>query len=119
MKNLRKESLLVRNEVIKLLKDNFDIEFVAGFNDLYKRKNNLEVRRIKGYIESCMTIICDENNVVVDVKTNILKRETLAIYNKFLSDYYLNTEFKVNINYLEDVENTFKFVIFITYSSEN
>ncbi len=118
MKDLRKESLLVRDKVVKVLKDNFDIEFCIGFNDLYKRKDGFEVRRLKGYIKSCLNVIYDENNVVIEVKSNPIKMEVLNNYNEFLSKYDFGKEFEVNINYLDNDDEGWKFVIKIIYKEQ-
>ena len=42
-----KKSLIVRNEVIKMIKEKFDMNFSYSFNDLYKVKDGV-VRRLKG-----------------------------------------------------------------------
>ena len=42
-----KKSLIVRNEVIKMIKEKFDMSFSYSFNDLYKVKDGV-VRRLKG-----------------------------------------------------------------------
>ena len=47
MNNIKK-SLVVRDEVIKLIKDKFEMKFSYGYNDLYKVKDNGLVRRLKG-----------------------------------------------------------------------
>jgi hypothetical protein len=44
-----KRSLGVRNEVIKMIREKFDINFSYSFNDLYKVKDGV-VRRLKGGI---------------------------------------------------------------------
>ncbi len=45
MMNLRKESLEVKNEVIKKLREEFDLYFSYNFNDLYWVENKkVEVR---------------------------------------------------------------------------
>jgi hypothetical protein len=49
MKELRKESLKVRDEVLDLLKEISGYEFLVEYNDLYKVKDNYEVRRLKGW----------------------------------------------------------------------
>jgi hypothetical protein len=46
--NNRLKSLEVRNEVIKLIKEKFNLDFGYSFNDLYKVKDNNVVRRLKG-----------------------------------------------------------------------
>ena len=46
--NNRVKSLEIRNEVIKLIEDKFEMKFSYGFNDLYKVKDNNLVRRLKG-----------------------------------------------------------------------
>jgi hypothetical protein len=47
--NKFKESLEVRNEVIKMIREKFDLNFGYSFNDLYKVKGGI-VRRLKGGI---------------------------------------------------------------------
>jgi hypothetical protein len=49
-KEMRRESLIVRDEVIEFLKEisGYD-DFLVNYNDLYKIKDNYEVRRLKGY----------------------------------------------------------------------
>ncbi len=50
MKELRKVSLEVRNEVLEFLKEiSGGYEFLVEYNDLYKIKDGYEVRRLKGY----------------------------------------------------------------------
>jgi hypothetical protein len=44
----RVKSLEIRNEVIKVIEDKFEMKFSYGFNDLYKVKDNNLVRRLKG-----------------------------------------------------------------------
>ena len=46
--NNRKKSLVVRDEVINLIKDKFEMKFSFGFNDIYKVKDDFIVRRLKG-----------------------------------------------------------------------
>jgi hypothetical protein len=46
--NNRVKSLEVRNEVIKLIKEKFNLDFGYSYNDLYKVKDNNVVRRLKG-----------------------------------------------------------------------
>lgn len=46
--NNSKKSLEIRNEVINLIKEKFEVKFSYGFNDLYKVKDNGLVRRLKG-----------------------------------------------------------------------
>jgi hypothetical protein len=43
-----KESLVVRNEVIKLIKEKFEMNFSYSYNDLYRVKDDFIVRRLKG-----------------------------------------------------------------------
>ena len=43
----RVKSLKVRNEVIKMIREKFDMNFSYSFNDLYKVKDGV-VRRLKG-----------------------------------------------------------------------
>jgi len=42
-----KKSLIVRNEVIKMIREKFDMNFSYSFNDLYKVKDGV-CRRLKG-----------------------------------------------------------------------
>lgn len=49
MKNLRKESLKIRDDVVKFLKEVSDYDFIIEYNDLYKIKDGYEVRRLKGW----------------------------------------------------------------------
>ncbi len=44
-----KRSLIVRNEVIEMIREKFDMNFSYSFNDLYKVKGGV-VRRLKGGI---------------------------------------------------------------------
>jgi hypothetical protein len=46
--NNRLKSLEVRNEVIKLIKEKFEMNFSYSYNDLYKVKDDFIVRRLKG-----------------------------------------------------------------------
>jgi hypothetical protein len=46
--NNRVKSLEVRNEVIKLIEEKFEMKFSYSFNDLYKVKDDFIVRRLKG-----------------------------------------------------------------------
>jgi hypothetical protein len=44
----RKRSLEIRNEVIELVKEKFEMRFSYGYNDIYKVKDDFIVRRLKG-----------------------------------------------------------------------
>ncbi len=44
-----KRSLIVRDEVIKMIREKFDMNFGYSFNDLYGVKDGV-VRRLKGYM---------------------------------------------------------------------
>jgi hypothetical protein len=46
--NNRKKSLVVRDEVINLIKEKFEMKFSFGYNDIYKVKDDFVVRRLKG-----------------------------------------------------------------------
>ena len=46
--NNRKKSLVVRDEVINLIKEKFEMKFSFGYNDIYKVKDDFIVRRLKG-----------------------------------------------------------------------
>ena len=46
--NNRKKSLVVRDEVINLIKEKFEMKFSFSYNDIYKVKDNFVIRRLKG-----------------------------------------------------------------------
>jgi hypothetical protein len=46
--NNSKKSLEIRDEVINLIKDKFEMKFSYSYDDLYKVKDNGLVRRLKG-----------------------------------------------------------------------
>ena len=58
----RVKSLEIRNEVIKLIKEKFNLNFGYSFNDLYKVKDNFIVRRLKGNLYNV-----DENRYYFDL----------------------------------------------------
>ena len=109
MKDLRKESLLVRNEIVKLLKDNFDLDFRIQFNDLYWKKDNFEVRRLKGWFN------------IVDYR---IDNDKLNEINDYLKKFDFGIDYKVEINNLRvdlkdrerlDNELSLFYIIKITY----
>jgi Mn-containing catalase len=48
--NNRVKSLEIRDEVINLIEEKFEIVFGYSYNDLYKIKDNGLVRRLKGFL---------------------------------------------------------------------
>lgn len=105
---LRKESLLIRNEVIKVLKDVFNINYEYWYNDLYWRVNNLEVRRLKGFVGRR-----------VDELEWINWRD-------FINNYNFGEDFKVEFDCLRcyedrrefDYKGDYNFIIRIIYKDE-
>ena len=105
---LRKESLLVRNEVIKVLKDVFNIDFYVEYNDLYWRVNNLEVRRLKGGFR------------------NRIDELIWSEWSKFINEYNFGEDFKVEFDCLRCYEDRrefdyigdYNFIIRIIYKDE-
>jgi hypothetical protein len=106
MENLRNESLKVRDEVIKKIKNECNIRFSFSFNDLYwVNKKKVEVRRLKGCIwnEETMYDIVKFNNKFKEVKKFVeslkydnFKIELNKIRNNYRYDYY--NEFNINNN---------------------
>jgi hypothetical protein len=89
--NNRLKSLEVRNEVIKLIKEKFEMNFSYSYNDLYRVKDDFIVRRLKGGLYN-----------VFDVSkfgyVNINK-------NKDLRDEFNNLILKID-DYLKHVKKT-------------
>ena len=114
---LRKESLLVRNELIKILKDVFDLEFNVWYNDLYWRLNNIEVRRLKGNFNR------DSSDEVNNSNFSISKEKYYEL-KKFISEYNFKDDFKVELNMKKGINyekydwNVFDYIIKIEYKDE-
>jgi hypothetical protein len=114
---LRKESLLVRNELIKILKDVFDLEFNIWYNDLYWRLNNIEVRRLKGNFNR------DSSDEVNNSNFSISKEKYYEL-KKFISEYNFKDDFKVELNLKKGIDyekydwNVFDYIIKIEYKDE-
>ena len=64
-----KRSLIVRNEVIEMIREKFDMNFSYSFNDLYKVKGGV-VRRLKGGLwgDDCRNSSEEYNNKFNEVK---------------------------------------------------
>jgi hypothetical protein len=112
MMNLRKESLEVRNEVIKKIKDEFNLSFSYSFNDLYwVNKKKVEVRRLKGglWSEELRYSIVDFNNKFEEVKKFVesleykdFKIELNKLYeNVSYWEYYNKYDLNKNLSYKE------------------
>jgi hypothetical protein len=110
MKNLRNESLIVRNEVIKKINNEFNIDFSYSFNDLYwVNKKKVEVRRLKGYLynkEIDKYDIVKFNNKFEEVKKFVesleykdFKIELNKIRNNYRNEYYKDFSINNNLNY--------------------
>lgn len=114
---LRKESLLVRNELIKILKDIFDLEFNVWYNDLYWRLNDIEVRRLKGNFNR------DSSDEVNNSNFSISKEKYYEL-KKFISEYNFKDDFKVELNLKKGIDyekydwNVFDYIIKIEYKDE-
>ena len=114
---LRKESLLVRNELIKILKDVFDLEFNVWYNDLYWRLNNIEVRRLKGNFNR------DSSDEVNNSNFSISKEKYYEL-KKFINEYNFKDDFKVELNLKKGIDyekydwNVFDYIIKIEYKDE-
>jgi hypothetical protein len=114
---LRKESLLVRNELIKILKDVFDLEFNVWYNDLYWRLNNIEVRRLKGNFNR-------DNSDEVNNSNFSISKEKYYELKKFISEYNFKDDFKVELNLKKGIDyekydwNVFDYIIKIEYKDE-
>ena len=114
---LRKESLLVRNELIKILKDVFDLEFNVWYNDLYWRLNDIEVRRLKGNFNR------DSSDEVNNSNFSISKEKYYEL-KKFISEYNFKDDFKVELNMKKGINyekydwNVFDYIIKIEYKDE-
>jgi len=117
MKNLRNESLIVKNEVINKIKEKFDLYFSYNFNDLYwVNKKKVEVRRLKGGIwdeEMYKCNIVDFNNKFEEVKKFVenleykdFKIELNKLYeNVSYWEYYDRYDLNENLSYKEYCNN--------------
>jgi hypothetical protein len=111
MENLRNESLKVRNEIIKKIKNECNVSFGFSFNDLYwVNKKKVEVRRLKGYIwnEEIIDDIVKFNNKFEEVKKFVesLKYDNFKIElnkrrNDYRYDYYNGFNINNNLSYKE------------------
>ncbi len=113
MENLRNESLKVRNEVIKKINNELNVDFSYSFNDLYwVDKKKVEVRRLKGYLwnkEIYKCNIVDFNNKFKEVKKFVesleykdFKIELNKLDEKVSRKYYeRNFNFNDNLSYKE------------------
>ena len=105
-----KKSLIVRNEVIKMIKEKFDMNFSYSFNDLYKVKDGV-VRRLKGYLSRVdygsmnMKEYNDKFNEVKEFVDNLdiedfdIKLDKLVRYG--WNDYYRMKEGGLEGNFLD------------------
>ena len=105
-----KKSLIVRNEVIKMIKEKFDMNFGYSFNDLYKVKDGV-VRRLKGglwrvdYGSMNMKEYNDKFNEVKEFVDNLdiedfdIKLDKLVRYG--WNDYYRMKEGGLEGNFLD------------------
>lgn len=105
-----KKSLEVRNEVIKMIKEKFDMNFSYSFNDLYKVKDGV-VRRLKGglwrvdYGNMNMKEYNDKFNEVKEFVDNLdiedfdIKLDKLVRYG--WNDYYRMKEGGLEGNFLD------------------
>lgn len=105
-----KKSLIVRNEVIKMIKEKFDMNFGYSFNDLYKVKDGV-VRRLKGYMSRVdygsmnMKEYNDKFNEVKEFVDNLdiedfdIKLDKLVRYG--WNDYYRMKEGGLEGNFLD------------------
>jgi hypothetical protein len=108
-----KKSLIVRNEVIKMIKEKFDMNFSYSFNDLYKVKDGV-VRRLKGglwrvdYGSMNMKEYNDKFNEVKEFVDNLDIEDFDIKLNKMLNygwyDYYRMKENGFEGNF-EDYKN--------------
>jgi RNA binding exosome subunit len=93
MENLRNESLIVRNEVIKKINNELNVDFSYSFNDLYWVNNKkVEVRRLKGYL----------SNNEVWYNSNIEKyNDKFEEVKKFIESLEYK-DFKIELNKLDE-----------------
>jgi hypothetical protein len=113
MENLRNKSLEVRNELIKKINIELNIDFSYSFNDLYRINNKkVEVRRLKGYLwnkEIYKCSIVNFNKKFEEVKKFIesleykdFKIELNKLDEKVSRKYYeRNFDFNKNLSYKE------------------
>jgi hypothetical protein len=127
MKNLRNESLIVRNEVIKKINNEFNINFSYSFNDLYwVNKKKVEVRRLKGYlsgnevwyngnIEKYNSKFEEVKKFVESLEYKDFKIELNKLYeNVSLREYYKKYNLNNNLSYKEycnEIKNNEKCLI--------
>ena len=108
MENLRNESLKVRNEVIKKINNELNVDFSYSFNDLYLINNKkVEVRRLKGYLR-WNSNIKKYNDKFEEVKKFVesleykdFKIELNKRRNNYRNEYYRNFGINNNLNYKE------------------
>jgi hypothetical protein len=105
-----KKSLIVRNEVIKMIREKFDMNFSYSFNDLYKVKDGV-CRRLKGglwrvdYGSMNMKEYNDKFNEVKEFVDNLdiedfdIKLDKLVRYG--WNDYYRMKEGGLEGNFLD------------------
>ena len=105
--NNSKKSLEIRNEVINLIKEKFEINFSYSYNDLYKIKDNNLVRRLKGNLYKQITIVItiaiNHNCIISEQKSKyfeIIKNKDNNTYIRLLPKSFLYFElirFKIEI----------------------
>jgi hypothetical protein len=91
-----KRSLVVRNVIIKEIKEKFNIDFGYSYNDLYKI-NGGEVRRLKGCFNYLDFRNMDDYNKFLNSYNDLFNK-----VKEFLKEYKLE-EFEVKIEKLYDV----------------
>jgi hypothetical protein len=89
-------SLVVRNVIIKEIKEKFNIDFGYSYNDLYKI-NGGEVRRLKGCFNYLDFRNMDDYNKFLNSYNDLFNK-----VKEFLKEYKLE-EFEVKIEKLYDI----------------
>jgi len=118
MMNLRKESLEVKNEVIKKLREEFDLYFSYNYNDLYWIENKkVEVRRLKGCLSgeniwSLSNVEFEKKYLEVKEFIESLEYKNFKIeFNKIRNDISLNrflNVYKEKYNFIDLNFNEYK-----------
>jgi len=119
--NNSKKSLVVRDEVINLIKEKFEVKFNFGYNDLYKVKDNFIVRRLKGSLSGeKLNKYCSSEDIIYNKELINERNEFFKEIDNFISKLnYKDFEIRLKKKLVSgiDLEGVRKRSSFLEFSS--
>ena len=120
--NNSKKSLVVRDEVINLIKEKFEVKFSFGYNDLYKVKDNFIVRRLKGSLNGeKLNKYCSSRDIFYNKELINERNEFFKEIDNFISKLnYKDFEIRLKKKLVNSInlENVRKINSFLEFSSK-